>query len=180
MKFYHAAPRPARAGCSSFPLRGNCGLALPVADKARPQFPQPRHKVNCRAAAREGTLGCWRAIAKQAREWQLRQGGQWPKADREEPRRTSDARPNGVGCLSSACRVSSPERGGVTGACDGDGGVKPLRHSGSPPRQLPLQGSTYASLPAGRRRILSKAFAHLAILCYNRSRKQGEVRHDGR
>ena len=30
---------------------GNCGLALPVAGEARPQFPQPRHKVNCRTAA---------------------------------------------------------------------------------------------------------------------------------
>ena len=55
---------------------GNCGLALPVAGEARPQFPQPRHKVNCRTAAREGTLGCWRAVAKQAREWQMRQGGE--------------------------------------------------------------------------------------------------------
>ena len=40
---------------------GNCGLALPVAEEARPQFPQPRH---------------WRAVARQAREWQMRQGGE--------------------------------------------------------------------------------------------------------
>ena len=33
----------------------NCGLPLPVADAGRTQFPQPRH---------------WRAVAKQAREWQ--------------------------------------------------------------------------------------------------------------
>ena len=39
---------------------GDCGLALPVAEEASPEFPQPRR---------------WRAVAKQARERQLRQGG---------------------------------------------------------------------------------------------------------
>ena len=51
------------------PGRGIAALRCQVAEEARPQFPQPRHTVNCRAAAREGTLGCWRAVAKQAREW---------------------------------------------------------------------------------------------------------------
>jgi hypothetical protein len=36
------------------------GLPLPVADGGSTLFPQPRH---------------WRAVAKQAREWQMRQGG---------------------------------------------------------------------------------------------------------
>ena len=38
----------------------NCALPLPVADAGGAQFPQLRH---------------WRAVAKQAREWHLRQGG---------------------------------------------------------------------------------------------------------
>jgi len=41
--------------------RENCVLPLPVADAGKTQFPQPRH---------------WRAVAKQAREWQSRQGEQ--------------------------------------------------------------------------------------------------------
>ena len=52
---------PKERGKENDTQEGNCGLALPVAEEARPQFPQPRH---------------WRAVAKQAREWQMRQGGE--------------------------------------------------------------------------------------------------------
>ena len=55
----------AKTAVLCFPQRGNSGFALPVAEEARPGFPQPRH---------------WRAVAKQAREWQLRQGGQLPRS----------------------------------------------------------------------------------------------------
>ena len=41
-------------------VKGNCGLPLPAAGAGGTQFPQPRH---------------WRAVVKQAREWQMRQGG---------------------------------------------------------------------------------------------------------
>ncbi|MBR5093787.1 MAG: hypothetical protein IK095_01705, partial [Oscillospiraceae bacterium] len=41
----------------------NCALPLPVAEEDKAQFPQPRH---------------WRAVAKQAREWQSGKASKGP------------------------------------------------------------------------------------------------------